>query len=757
MKVNNLPFFSFFMVCSLFTLVSRPSWAQNHLGSGNMVVFDGVDDRVDLGAGAFSNLALPVTIMVWVKPQNSSTILPVFSSSEHPTDWHGIWLHVRSDRINAAFADGTGGFTNGSKHVKQCPVNNLHSRWAHVAAVIRGPNDIDVYLNGNAIAGNYSGNATSLVNAPNGAAHIGFHRRGGTVFYRGEMDELSLWNRALSLSEIRNQMCRKYDPNATGLLAAWDFNDALAGNTLSNLAGLPSGTKSGGIAHQTSTAPVGDRSHWSYNGGSAIEFSPNLDSVVASPQGSGDQGIHLYFVDSLPVPQPANPSMPPSVQHYAGVFMADPSRSYDLEYHLAPPLTTSGIYGLSWRSNNASTQWNSLSPRNNPVINLNNRSAPEQLALITACPLYDPFPTDTAACDSLRLTLGTAFNNITWDNGSPAASRLLSNSGTYWVQATDANGCPVVDTIRVQIVNTENIDLLPEDTLVCGSGSVVLNAFGPNIEAYQWSNGSTDSATAFFTPGIKWVQVFYGGGCSVRDSVLLRLSPEIDPLEKDTFLLCENQAVPLSVSPLDFINVLWSNGSSNFSTSYNTLGQHWVQAEKDDGCLESDTFYLLPGLGVDSLQLFRDTLYCVDEPFVLRSPDPSISVFWPNGSDSIYLVNRPQTIRVELSDGCRTATEFFTVEPINCACDVVMPDAFTPNGDGLNDDFGPVSRCVYLAYELEVFNRWGSLVFRSKDPQERFDGTLNGEALAQGVYVYRLRYQTEGSEGRRRGAVHLLR
>gem|GEM_PF-2262695 len=727
-------------------------------GSGHMLDFDGSSHYVDLNA-PLVNLSFPMSLAFWYRSgSNQVGARRFFHSHDMTGAYRGVTFQHLNGRLSLQLGNGQARNPTG-RWGQWSFFSFVPGQWYHLAVVINSASSIQIYVNGNPVT-MVTGNGTGVQSlyTDNSTGRIGHNYSGNNLSYlQGQMDEFSFWDKALSLTEIRNLMCAALSGNEPSLRLYYKF-DSPTGNTLVNaVAGGIDGTLRNNPPRMPSSAPVGDRSNWNYNGGPAIEFSPNIDSVVANPQGSGDPGIHLYFIDTLPVPLPANPGMPGSVSNYFGVFMADPNRSYDLEYHLAPPLTTPGIYGLSWRTDNASNGWSNLPARNNPVINLSNRVAREQLVLTSDCPPYDPFPPDTAACDSLRLNLGTAFNNITWDNGSPAASRLLSNSGTYWVQATDANGCPMIDTLRVQIVNTENIDLLPEDTLVCGSGSAVLNAFGPNIEAYQWSNGSTDSATAFFTPGIKWVQVFYGGGCSVRDSVLLRLSPEIDPLEKDTFLLCENQAVPLSVSPLDFINVLWSNGSSSFSTSYNTLGQHWVRAEKEDGCVESDTFYLQPGRALDSLQLFRDTLYCVDEPFVLRSPDPSINVLWPNGSNSTFRVSRAQTIRVELNDGCQTASQFFNVEPINCACDVIMPDAFTPNGDGLNDDFGPVSRCVYLAYELEVFNRWGSLVFRSKDPQERFDGTLNGEALAQGVYVYRLQYQTERSEGRRRGAVSLLR
>lgn len=69
-----------------------------------------------------------------------------------------------------------------------------------------------------------------------------------------------------------------------------------------------------------------------------------------------------------------------------------------------------------------------------------------------------------------------------------------------------------------------------------------------------------------------------------------------------------------------------------------------------------------------------------------------------------------------------------------------IPNTFTPNGDGLNDTFG-ISGEAIKDFNLQIFNRWGQLVFQSGNPNERWDGSFNGEKVPQGVYVYRLSAQ----------------
>jgi gliding motility-associated-like protein len=66
-----------------------------------------------------------------------------------------------------------------------------------------------------------------------------------------------------------------------------------------------------------------------------------------------------------------------------------------------------------------------------------------------------------------------------------------------------------------------------------------------------------------------------------------------------------------------------------------------------------------------------------------------------------------------------------------------VPNAFTPNADGLNDLF-PAHRFVSEGgfYEFKVFNRWGEKLWQSNNPLENWDGTVHGKLVPEGIYVY---------------------
>jgi gliding motility-associated-like protein len=80
------------------------------------------------------------------------------------------------------------------------------------------------------------------------------------------------------------------------------------------------------------------------------------------------------------------------------------------------------------------------------------------------------------------------------------------------------------------------------------------------------------------------------------------------------------------------------------------------------------------------------------------------------------------------------------------ACNVYVPNAFSPNEDGVNDLFQANIGCTVTEFDLRVFNRWGQLVFSSQNPDDGWDGNSKGEPAISAVYVYVLQvsYDQEG-------------
>ncbi|MFO8000680.1 MAG: gliding motility-associated C-terminal domain-containing protein [Marinilabilia sp.] len=123
-------------------------------------------------------------------------------------------------------------------------------------------------------------------------------------------------------------------------------------------------------------------------------------------------------------------------------------------------------------------------------------------------------------------------------------------------------------------------------------------------------------------------------------------------------------------------------------------------------------------------------------------------VFTEEGTDSV-------TLRV-VGDECEDVSDPYIVDVWESELDV--PNVFTPNGDGINDEFRVAYRSL-KEFEMVIFNRWGRKVYESKDPKKGWDGTVGGKTGSPGVYFYYIRAEGYNEEEvhKEEGAVHLIR
>ena len=117
--------------------------------------------------------------------------------------------------------------------------------------------------------------------------------------------------------------------------------------------------------------------------------------------------------------------------------------------------------------------------------------------------------------------------------------------------------------------------------------------------------------------------------------------------------------------------------------------------------------------------------------------------------------NYPAVIELTVEDslGCSSA---YNIRP-EYICSPYLPNAFSPNDDGRNDTFFPFIVCPNATYTLQVFDRWGSMIFESTADQQEWDGQIDGKAAPVGVYVYVVQLATDFSQETFYGEVNLVR
>jgi len=220
-------------------------------------------------------------------------------------------------------------------------------------------------------------NYTGAINPSSFAVNIGkctYSQVGGDRAFDGKMDEIRIWNTALSQSTIRGWMCAKLNsshPNYNNLKGYWRFDEG-TGTTTSDLSGNSNtGTLMGGATWELSAAPLGDTCTYSTSTPIVLTLTyQNQDSVLINNVTGNPDVVYLYRVDQSPnlITPPAN-FEGLDTTHYYGVFISGTATSnYNVIYFYGnnPVVSHCGLDILR-RSNNTSTSWTASMAILNPT------------------------------------------------------------------------------------------------------------------------------------------------------------------------------------------------------------------------------------------------------------------------------------------------------------------------------------------------------------------------------------------------------
>jgi gliding motility-associated-like protein len=158
--------------------------------------------------------------------------------------------------------------------------------------------------------------------------------------------------------------------------------------------------------------------------------------------------------------------------------------------------------------------------------------------------------------------------------------------------------------------------------------------------------------------------------------------------------------------------------------------------------------------------LGNDTSICNGDVLVLNAGN-YFGYLWQNGStQQTFSVNASGTYSVQVSNaaGCKSA-DSITINILTNCDDIQFANAFSPNGDGNNEFFGPIGNLFLVNnYSLSIFNRYGELVFKSDNPNQKWDGTIKGKAYGNTSFVWVATYVYRGKiKKTQKGNVSLLR
>lgn len=376
-------------------------------GSGNAISFDGVDDHITTTAYVVPTTG-DFTVEFWVF-NRSNTGFREFISQGASGDAFYIGLD----------ASGTGSMRCGDNWQVTGAILPLN-KWIHVSMTKAGTN-ATLYLNGMQVAAQTG----YTISAAGTTTVIGKQYGGITEFPDASLDELRVWNTALTQSQIRDRMCRKVtatDALYSNLVAYYNFDES-SGNTLfDGTANANNGALTNSPTRVTSGAAIGNASSHDYVNATktASLTHPTGESFTVTSSSGNPDGIHVYRVDEKPSDLTGATGVGAN-DKYFGVFQVNgttPQYTAVYNYNGNPTINAGNEspLRLNKRTDNAATSWSTMAAIPNEAAN-----------------------TITVTGESTEYILGSIGNPLPLNLISFAGTKTNNNALLQWRTASEVN------------------------------------------------------------------------------------------------------------------------------------------------------------------------------------------------------------------------------------------------------------------------------------------------------------------------------
>jgi gliding motility-associated-like protein len=370
------------------------------------------------------------------------------------------------------------------------------------------------------------------------------------------------------------------------------------------------------------------------------------------------------------------------------------------------------------------------------------------------------YPTNwTATNDGIRFSPSgppTPYN-IVWTNlststqvGTGSTVSVSPNQNTQY-SATVTFGCSnasFTDTVQVSI-GIPGLTLASTNILCNGqtNGTASINVTGPGPYTYTWSTGATTSSVSNLGAGSYTVTVS-DGSCTFTDVVVITEPTALVSPAASSTDTCGNGVGTASVNASGGTGPYtyqWSGGGQTTATATGlNSGTYTVTVTDQNGCTISATTLVGNLPGPTAILSANPSGTGTNQPVIFSDASTGgggniVAWYWNFGTSTFVGQNPPPqsypnqgtfcaTLTVVSSLGCIDSSE----QCVLIADSVIIPNVFTPNGDGTNDLFIIQNLEAYPGSRLVIFNRWGNKVFESTD----YKNNWNGGSLSDGTYYY---------------------
>jgi gliding motility-associated-like protein len=386
----------------------------------------------------------------------------------------------------------------------------------------------------------------------------------------------------------------------------------------------------------------------------------------------------------------------------------------------------------------------------NPVLTINNQTACGSVNITT--------PTGFISNQSDIISSFWMDSAATKNLPSPDSIKL---SGTYYVKATNSNGCSTIAAIPVTVLHVPKLVVnIPAPVCLPNTIDLTNTAITAGSEVglvfHYWNDSAATNSLSnpqlIDLSGTYFIKVTNADGCSIVKPVAVTvLKSALLTIHDQTAcgFVNINSPIGFSSDQTDIKTSFWQDSNTTINVaapdSIKVSGTYFIKVTNNAGCstvaaiktivfpipyftIAQNPVVYLPAT-IDLTALVKPTTNTIASFTYWQDPATTIAVVNP----SSVTVNGMYYIKLASTDGCMvldSVTVTIKTPPI------IPPNVFSPNGDGINDTWDIALLQFFPTCSVEVFNRYGQLVFKSKGYNKNWDGTFNQQTLPIGTYYY---------------------
>ena len=423
------------------------------------------------------------------------------------------------------------------------------------------------------------------------------------------------------------------------------------------------------------------------------------------------------------------------------------------------------------------------------VKDANNCISPRPVTVTEPAVLTATSANRSATCDGgndgrivVNATGGNSGYLYSTDGINYQSSNTFSTGpGNYTVYVKDSKGCRTSFTTTVDLQFNLFLNPMP-DLTICEGSSIQFRPVS-NAGSYTWSPAAHLDFPFIADPVANPVDTTWYylqavlGRCTLYDTIRLNVNKAPVPDAGPGAAICYGQSYTLQGS--GGVDYTWSpalylstsSGANPVSTPTQST-TYYLHVKDMNGCtsLEPDTVQVDVKRVMSVRTIPFDTIVAPGEQFRLLAISQGITYHWspaaglsnPDIQDPVVragtVIGSEMQYQVTAinAEGCKG--EGYVKIRVHEGPAIYVPTAFTPNGDGKNDLFTPRPVGVKAYNYFNVYNRWGQLVFSTRQLHRGWDGTVQGQAQPAGTYVWMIEGLTPGNQPiTRKGTVTLIR